>query len=497
MELVAAPTERPVRRRTRRDPKARFLADISSQMDAVAGCPELLVPQDHVARRVAEIVQLLGAEALEAGYSSLGRHGHDPKRLLAVWIYASVIGIHHASKLAAACKTDAALRLLAGGHSPSAATLKRFRHQHGDFFRSALERTVALAHERGLLKTEELAVDSMRLRANASRSAIRHEETSRKRVGQLEKADTSALSDDEKQAHEEKLERHRETVETCTQRGVASFVETNELASMMRFPFGAAFAGHRITATAAGASERIVVGVLVDADPTDHGKLRSAVDQAVAVLGRVGVPTDQKPRVLADAGYWDADSLQYADTVREKTDVVIADPRPKPTKDRLSMIPREKFILSKDLLTVTCPAGRPMKGRESAGRGKTRWVGDGCEACELRPKCTKAKGPRVFTVDVRIEAPRQAMRIRLKEAREQRLYRLRSAIIEPVFASLEHEMDFRRASSRNKTTVIAEVLLKLLAHNVRRLVALSRLSVVWFECSHDGRWTLWRSQYEF
>lgn len=497
MELSTTPPERPVRRRTRRDPKARFLPDISSQLDAIAGCAELTVPADHIARRVQELVGLLGAEALEAGYSSLGRHGHDPKRLLAVWIYASIIGIHHASKVALACETDAAFRLLAGGHAPSEATLKRFRARHGEFFRSALERTVQLAHERGLLKTDELALDSMRLRANASCSAIRHRESSRERVEALEQADTSAMSEAEQQRHETELERHRGVVETCESRNAASFAETNDLAALMRFPQGCALPGHRITATAAGASERIVIGVLVDAAPNDVGKLPSAVQQTLEVLERAGVPHDQRLRLLADAGYWDASSLKYAESIRDRVDVLIADARPKPNKRRHGKISRDLFVMSEDGRSVTCPAGRPMQGPESAGQGSRRWHGVGCGDCELRPRCTKGKH-RKFQIRVEFEASSGLMRKRLNEAPDPTLYKKRAAIIEPVFASVQHEMGFRRASSRSATTVIAEVLLKLLAHNIRRLAAAaSRLSVVWLVRTGDSPWTLWAPPDEF
>jgi hypothetical protein len=52
------------------------------------------------------------------------------------------------------------------------------------------------------------------------------------------------------------------------------------------------------------------------------------------------------------------------------------------------------------------------------------------------------------------------------------------ATIEPVFASVEDGMAFRRVASRHPRTVRAEVLLKLLAHNIRRLLTRRRLFCV-------------------
>jgi transposase len=476
--VLTTSSERVVRRRTRRDPHPRFLGDISGQLDALMGCPELQLPSAHPARQLKAVVDLLDTSALRKGYSSLGRRGHDPARLLVMWIYASTIGVHHASALARMVSTDAALRWLAGGHTPSAATLKRFRQRHGDFFRDAITQTVQLARQRGLLELDEIALDSMRLRAHASSSRVRRRQWAQERLESLLKLDADLLTPEQRAVHDASIARNRAVLDQCERRDVASFVETNELAALMRFPHGGALVGHRVTATAAGASQRFVIGVLVDAAPTDHGKLPEAVTQTLGILEQLGLASHERIRVLADAGYWDAESIRYADSLRERVDVLIADARPKPERNRLNMFAREQFVVSSDERSVTCPAGKPMKGPESAGRGSQRWFGVGCDTCELRPQCTKGR-QRKFEIQTGLEAPRARMRARLQRPDDKSLYRKRPAIIEPVFASVQHEMAYRRASSRHTPTVVAEVLLKLLAHNVRRLAAASRLSVVW------------------
>jgi hypothetical protein len=70
----------------------------------------------------------------------------------------------------------------------------------------------------------------------------------------------------------------------------------------------------------------------------------------------------------------------------------------------------------------------------------------------------------------------------------------RPETIEPVFSFLEHTMRFRRASSRRKQTVVSEVLLKLLAYNIDRLIRAerdtTRLSCVLVLISSDGTYQL-------
>ena len=65
---------------------------------------------------------------------------------------------------------------------------------------------------------------------------------------------------------------------------------------------------------------------------------------------------------------------------------------------------------------------------------------------------------------------RRLMRERLAAPGAKARYNQRIATIEPVFAHLESTMKYRRTTTRHERGVIAEVLLKLLAHNVSRLI---------------------------
>jgi hypothetical protein len=69
-------------------------------------------------------------------------------------------------------------------------------------------------------------------------------------------------------------------------------------------------------------------------------------------------------------------------------------------------------------------------------------------------------------------------------------YNQRIATVEPVFASIQDAMAFRRASARHSSSVLAEVLLKVLAHNLSRLAAARKLSCVWCDFEPEFRPTL-------
>jgi transposase len=480
--LSEPPAERIIRRRTRRDPKPRFKPDVTGQLDMVLGCPAFQVPEDHLARAVRRIVARFDLSKVEAKYSSLGRRGYAPANLLAIWVYASLVGIHHATKVARALKTDAALRLLSGGYSVSRSVLNDFRQQQGTLFAELIEQTVAMAQSEGLLHLDDLAADSMRLRAHASTKAVRTLSRSKKRLEELASVDESALSNEQRAKHRAQLQKHTSTVVECEKRKRPNILTTNPSAALMKFPDGAGLPGHRVSTMAAGMRARLIVGVLVTPDTNDYGMLESVVGETRRLLGRIGVADDAKLQVAADAGYCAQADLAFAERVRDRTDILV-DGTHEPTSAG-RFFGRDRFVIHPDR-SASCPAGRRMNGPIRHSEGRMQWTGVGCTDCSLRARCTEGKY-RSFTANPELDRLRAAMRARMSAADGKARYNRRIATVEPVFSNIESTMGYRRASSRWEATVIAEVMLKVLAHNVSRLLAAKPLSCVYYVFLPDG-----------
>lgn len=475
--LTPSPKQRVVRKRTRRDPKPHFKPNQRGQMDAVTGCPELQVSRRHLARRVLKEIERIDLSQLEAKYSSLGRHGYSPRDVLAVLVYASLVGLHQSTELARALQTDAALRFLSGGHAISHQTLRRFRTQNASFIETALQQTVSLAHEDGLLDPGSLATDSVRLRANASTRAVRTVVRSKKRLAELAQVDLGALSPEAREEHDAKLRKHREGLARCEAAGRTNVVLTNESAGLLKFPDGASAPGHRATVTACGVRERFVVSVLIDAAPNDYGKLPAALEQTRRALFEAGVPEGTMLQVAADAGYFSRSDLEFARDNREWVDVLIAG-ESATTKTRDGLFGHEAFPLQPDGSRL-CPAGKPMLGpyTNKNDPGVEAWHGSACGDCSLRAQCTTARR-RNITVRPDMDRARAAMSERMGQPGAQDRYNQRIATIEPVFSNLESTMKFRRVNSRRPESTRAEILLKLLAHNISRLAAARQLRCV-------------------
>lgn len=459
-----------VRKRINKAPDPRFKPDVSDLPDPILGCPEAALPANHIARAVKAELAEMDFSTLEARYSSQGQHGYHPRHVLGALLYGSIIGIHHSTKLAAALRTDLAARLVAGGHAISEGRLRAFKRENLELYEAVQRRLLGVAHERGLLATDQLAVDSVRLRAHASMSAVKTLKRSRTRLAELSAIDVTRLGEEERRAHDEKVEKHRATIHLCEEQQRTNIVETSPSAGLMKFPSGASAPGHRATVVAAGVKQRFIVDVLVDSASNDFGKLGPAILRARHALESVGVRLDQPMQVAGDAGYFCAADLAFAAKNRNLVDVLIAEGRSKTrdAADGAKLFDVDDFTRN-EADQLVCPAQKPMNGPLKDG-DRERWEGLGCESCGLKSQCTRG-AKRTVTIDIGYHEVRDAMRVRMAQPGAKERYNQRIATVEPVFAAIEDEMGFRRVTSRHGPSVRAEVMLKVIAYNLKRLIA--------------------------
>jgi transposase len=473
--LSPSPEVEPVRRRKRRDPKPRFKPDVSAQLDSIAGCPAISVADDHLARGVRGLVERLDYSELEKKYSSLGRHGYSPRHVTGALVYGSIVGLHHSTKLARAMKTDSALRLVAGGHAISEGALRRFRRENRPLFESALQQTIVMANELKLIDPNEVSVDSVRLRAHASTEAVRTLERSEKRLKELSQVDIAALSPEELERHQTKVNRHTAGIDECKRLERTNVVMTNPSAALLKFPSGASGPGHRVTVAATGAKARIVLDLMIDGAPNDFGQLQGAAERTREALKKAGIDVVGPFQLAADAGYFSEADVIFAAANQQWVNVLLRE-RP---EHGLKSKTGEKFFTRADFQvvdekTALCPAGKKMHGPSHDGPGRIVWKGVGCAECPLKSRCTERKA-RHLSIRPEFEKAKQALRDRMALPGAEQRYNKRIATIEPVFSVLEDAMAFRRVSSRKEEAVRAEITLKFLAYNISRLLAARKL----------------------
>src|SRR5260370_6729817 len=102
-----------------------------------------------------------------------GRPAADPTVLLSLWLYATIEGVGSARELERLAQSDAAYRWLAGGVPVNYHGLADFRVEQVDVLDRLLTQSVTALIAEGLISLDEIAVDGTKVRANASRKAVR------------------------------------------------------------------------------------------------------------------------------------------------------------------------------------------------------------------------------------------------------------------------------------------------------------------------------------
>jgi transposase len=133
------------------------------------------LPDDHLAWFVIESVEELDLSEFYASYRSDGWGGaaHDPKMMVALYIYAYSIGVRSARAIERRCQEDVAFRVICAGQTPDHATIARFRARHeqaiGELFAGVLE----LCAKSGLVNVGVVSVDGTKIAAAATHHSNR------------------------------------------------------------------------------------------------------------------------------------------------------------------------------------------------------------------------------------------------------------------------------------------------------------------------------------
>jgi transposase len=138
---------------------------------------ESLLEAEHPARAVWSFVEGLDlTELLTPIKAREGRPGYpapDPRIMLTLWLYATVVGVGSARALARLCEEHIAFRWICGGVSMNYHTLAEFRVDHVGFLDRQLAQGVAALVAEGLVTLERLAQDGVRVRAGAGATSFR------------------------------------------------------------------------------------------------------------------------------------------------------------------------------------------------------------------------------------------------------------------------------------------------------------------------------------
>ena len=149
------------------------------------------LPEDHLARFVADIIDQLDVSELEKKYSLVGGKAYPIKMMLALIFYGYSTGVYSSRKIEQATHDSVAFRFLAANLHPDHDTIAVFRKNFSCMLTNIFKQILLIASGAGLLKLGNISIDGTKIKANASK----HKALSWKYAKQLEKRLNKEISE--------------------------------------------------------------------------------------------------------------------------------------------------------------------------------------------------------------------------------------------------------------------------------------------------------------
>jgi len=417
------------------------------------------LPEKHLARFVAEVVDELDLSGLTNQYRGSGKTAFSPGLLVSLLFYGYATGTFSSRKIEAATHDSVAFRYLAGNTHPDHQTIATFRRRFIKQLKPLFAQILLIAREMGCAKVGTVAIDGTKVHANASKHkamswkyACRLEKQLKREVEQLlrqaEQADAADAESEldiptEIARREQRLKRIAEAKEAIRQRAQQRHEEALRLLAERRARRGKqprktdkkppvapeprdgdqhnfTDGDSRIMKTHGGfeqcynaqaavdAGDMLIVGTSLSNCGADATTLTDTLDS-------VHANTSETPgSVLADAGYMSETNVQ-----------------------------------------------------ECEDRNIEAYIATGRDKHNQRLKQGARKRP-----PSQWSAPRKMMWRRLRDELGEQMYRYRKMTVEPVFGIIKNVIGFTRFMLRGLDKVTGEWDLVALAYDIRRMWSL-------------------------
>lgn len=433
--------------------------------------------------RFREFLQGLDWTSFLRRYGAGGRRPYHPAAILGLVLFGIGEGRSSLRELEKLAQTDVRCWWLTGGLQPDHSAVGQFLNLHAedlteDFFEQLSREVLRRTGGRG----EQLAGDGTVVQAAASRYQRLRREAARQEADAAREAARQAPEDESLQQRAERAERVAQAAEERAaarqknrEKGEIGVSPTDPEAVIQPLKNGVRVPAYRPSVLAN--EDRIVLAQKVHPS-SENEVFGPLLTQAKRVAGPVKL-------VMLDAGYFDSKVFEQAVQDPDLEHLLCAeavdkggDPREKRSPHALG---KTQFQYEERPDRYRCPAGHdlvPVRRGQDRGKEYTVYRGQACKTCGLRSQCTKQSRREIRRWPG--EEYKEAMREVMRQPGAQRVYRQRKIWVEPVFAELKGVQGLTRFLRFGLAGVALEFALHAMAHNLRRLGALTPLvSLLW------------------
>lgn len=433
------------------------------------------LPAGHLARFLVDVVSALDLSSIYKSYEEKdgrGQAAYAPEMMIRLLLYGYATGVYSSRKIQRRTYEEVAFRYLSGDQHPDHATIAEFRKRHLDALSGLFTQALLLCAEAGLVKLGHVAIDGTKIKANASK----HKAMSYKRMNETEArlkqeidgllagaekidaAEDAQLGKD-RQGDElpDELQRRESRLKKIQEAKAALEKAAREQAEQERSETEQKLAEREEEEQRTGRKKRGRKPKLPDpeqARPDDTAQ-RNFVDP--------------ESRIMPDGGnkgsFVQGYNAQIA--VDSESQVIVAAEVTQETNDKKQLLPMIAQI-------VTNLDQKPEKISADTGYFSEANVTDeSVKDVDLYVATDRDKHGSSEAASCEPPplgaSPEQTMRSKLRTESGRAVYKMRKAIVEPVFGQIKELRGFRRFSLRGKQNVRREWRLVCAVSNLLKL----------------------------
>jgi len=433
------------------------------------------LPEGHLARFLLDVVSVLDLSAIYKSYQDKdgrGQAAYAPEMMVRLLLYGYARGVYSSRKIQTRTFEDVAFRYLSGDQHPDHATIAEFRKRHLEALSGLFTQALLLCSEAGLVKLGHVSIDGTKIKANASKHkamSYKHMNETEARLKQeidallaaAEKADAEEDAQYGKDRHGDELpaelQRRESRLQKIGEAKAALEQEAKEKAEQQR----------------AEAEQKVAERA---EEERRTGKKKRGREP------RVPDPEQAKPDDTAQRNFVDPESRIMPDgankgsfvqgynaqiAVDSASQVIVAAEVTQETNDKKQLLPMIALIAAN-------LKQKPEKVSADTGYFSEANVTDE-QVKDVDLYVATGRDKHGDVVETSSDppppgaSPKEAMREKLRTEAGRTVYKMRKAIVEPVFGQIKEQRGFRRFSLRGKENVSREWKLVCAVSNLLKL----------------------------
>lgn len=432
------------------------------------------LPENHLALFISDVVESLDLSKFlgpQEGREVRGRAGYHPVMMVKLLVYAYCVGKPSSRKIEKATYEDVAFRVLAGDQHPDHDCIADFRKRHLAALGGLFVQVLQLCQKAGLVKLGHIAIDGTKMKANASK----HKAMSYDRMGEAEKKLTREVQ--QLLAEAAQVDAAEDAKHGAGRRGDELPAELARRESRL-VKIREAKAALETEAKAEAESEAKEARARLEErarEEAETGKKKGGRPPAAPPDPEQAKPdpkaqrnfTDPESRIMPDGAnkgsFVQAYNAQIA--VDDAAQIIVATAVTQTTNDKRQLVPMAERIVEQcgRLADVTsADAGYFSEAAVTDARlAGTHLL--------VPPDRMKTGAPQLAAPPTPDDSAAVLMRKDLSTPSGHDLYRMRKAIVEPVFGQIKEARGFRRFLLRGLVAVGHEFNLISLGHNLLKL----------------------------